>query len=74
MKTSIPAIFDHGVFRPETAVSLPEGTRVTVVVTGSETVKNDAVDPLDELDRLCEEMPIDSGGIKYTRDQLHERR
>jgi predicted DNA-binding antitoxin AbrB/MazE fold protein len=74
MTTSISAIFDHGVFRPETAVTLPEGTRVTVVVSTPEPLPADVVDPLDELDRLCDEEPINLGGIKYTRDQLHERR
>lgn len=55
------------------------GTQVTVVVTtpvtsGSQVCSSPDVDALDEFDRVCEEFPINLGGIKYTRDELHERR
>ena len=39
--TIIPAIFDNGVFRPETPVSLPPGTRVQVSVCAPATESSD---------------------------------
>jgi predicted DNA-binding antitoxin AbrB/MazE fold protein len=67
------AIFDGGVFRPESPVSLPPGTRVTLVVEPMEAV-DDRAAALAELDAICEEVAVVSTEKHLTRDQLHERR
>ena len=74
MTQIVTATFDQGVLRPDAPIQLAAGARVRLIV---EPINSQSVNPgeaLDELDRLCEEVPIDSGGEKLTRDQLHERR
>lgn len=73
MSHTITATFDDGVFRPDHPFGLPSGTRVRLVVDVCED-EEQAQDPSAELDRLCDEFPIDTGGVRLTRDQLHERR
>lgn len=72
--TTIPAVFDQGVFRPETPVALAEGTRVTLTVDVEDEELRKRQAAFAEFVRYCQESKIDSGGLKLTRDQLHERR
>ena len=73
MTQCITAIFEDGGFKPDAKLELAAGAKVQLIVTSCPD-KNIAVnDEPDELDRLCEEDPIDSGGARLTRDQLHER-
>ena len=74
MTRTLTAVVNGSVLTLDEPIPLPPGTKVVVVVSSDEPPIIPGEDPLDELDRLCEEMPINSGGIKYTRDQLHERR
>jgi len=79
MTKTLTAIANGSLLTLSEPLPVAPGTQVTVVVTTPMTDQSPVnvatnVDPLDELDRLCEEMPINLGGIKYTRDELHERR
>lgn len=74
MTTTIPAVFDHGVFRPETPVALPEGTRVTLQVDVEDQEQRKRREALAEFVQFCRESKVNSGGLKLTRDELHERR
>jgi hypothetical protein len=74
MTKTLNATVNVAVLTLDEPLPLAPGTKVVVVVTADEAKPGSDVDPLDELDRLCEEMPINCGGLKYTRDQLHERR
>ena len=67
------ATFEDGVLKPDRELGLSPGTRVRLFLEPLEHFKT-ARSALDELDRLCDEFPIDSGGALLTRDQLHERR
>lgn len=73
MSPIIKATFLDGVLKPEEALSLPSGTKVRLNMElwpepthSSET--------LVQLDRMCDESPIDSRGGHLTREQLHECR
>ncbi|MFO0968987.1 MAG: antitoxin family protein [Gemmataceae bacterium] len=73
MSQIITATFENGVFKPDDPPALAAGTKVRLVVD----VRTDEAlmdDPSTELDKLCEEVPIQTGGVRLTRDQLHERR
>jgi predicted DNA-binding antitoxin AbrB/MazE fold protein len=71
MSQTITATFENGIFKPDEELALEPGARVQLIVSPCE---NDlADDPLSELDRLCDEVPIDSGGVLLTREQLHDR-
>ena len=73
--TQVSATWTGGAFKPDEAVLLADQTRVRLTV-----------EPLDEwsperakaaweaLQARLREHPIHSGGIRFTRDQLHERR
>lgn len=74
MTTNVPAIFDDGVFRPETPVSLPAGTRVTLTVSVEDEERKRRREAVEQLLRTSKELNFNSGGDILTRDQLHERR
>jgi hypothetical protein len=73
--TQVSATWTGGMFKPDEALPLADQTRVRLTI-----------EPLDEWsperakaawqalqDRL-RERPIHGGGVRYTRDELHERR
>jgi len=72
MNEVITATFENGVLKPDKQLVLPSGTKVRLVLEPLEPSAGNQT-ALDELDRLCDESPIDSGGVLLTRDQLHER-
>jgi predicted DNA-binding antitoxin AbrB/MazE fold protein len=74
MSQEITATFEDGVFKPEESLPLPSGTRVrlTVEFLGTSPEAEDAT--WQELEKLWEEVSVDSGGLRFSRDQLHERR
>jgi predicted DNA-binding antitoxin AbrB/MazE fold protein len=74
MNQVITATFEDGVLKPEGRLTLPSGTRVRLTVellSGTPELENAA---WQELEQLWEEANVDSGGVHFTRDQLHERR
>ena len=71
MSQVITATFMDGILRPDANLDLAAGTRVQLIVTPC--AESEEEDPLSELDRLCEEEPIDSGGLRLTREQLYDR-
>jgi predicted DNA-binding antitoxin AbrB/MazE fold protein len=50
-RNSIDAIFENGVFRPSEPVNIPEGERVSLVVTLRDENSQDVSDVSDLLDR-----------------------
>jgi predicted DNA-binding antitoxin AbrB/MazE fold protein len=74
MSQVITATFENGVLKPEGELALPAGSRVrlTVEVLGVSSEAKEAA--WQELEQLWEEASVDSGGVRFSRDQLHERR
>jgi predicted DNA-binding antitoxin AbrB/MazE fold protein len=70
MSQLITATFNDGVLKPDERLELVAGAKVRLLIMPFSEGSDIA---LDELDRLCDEHPIDSGGERLTRDQLHER-
>ncbi len=73
MSQIIAATFENGVFRPHEDLRLAPGTTVRLIVDRLDDIQAPARQAYAELDALCAQLPIDSGGIRLTRDQLHER-
>ncbi len=71
MSQVLSATFEDGVLKPEGKLNLPPGTKVRLTL--DVWTATPAQEDCDELDRLCNEIPIDSGE-RLSRDQLHERR
>ncbi|MCI0682470.1 MAG: antitoxin family protein [Gemmataceae bacterium] len=72
MAQVITATFEDGVLKPDGKLDLAPGSKVRLVVESPDLPIED--DPLDELDRLCDEFPITSTTPRLTRDQLYDRR
>ena len=72
----IPFIYENGVLKPEGAVDLPEGTRgiARIRETDSEWTPAKGRQAMDALRRISESGALNSGGVKFTRDEMHERR
>jgi len=74
MSQVITATFVDGVLKPERELGLASGTKVRLILELWDDVSARQHDACDELDRLCDEFPVESGGRHLTRDELHERR
>jgi predicted DNA-binding antitoxin AbrB/MazE fold protein len=72
MSRFITATFEDGVLKPQENLDLAAGTKVRLIVTPCNSNHTNDEDALAELDRLCDEEPIHSGGARLTRDQFHE--
>jgi predicted DNA-binding antitoxin AbrB/MazE fold protein len=75
MNQIIHAIFEDGVLKPDVPLSLPSMTRVRLIlepltVSRPETERDTA---WSELDRIWDELDVDSGGPPPSRDQLYDR-
>ncbi|MEX2141235.1 MAG: antitoxin AF2212-like protein [Pirellulales bacterium] len=71
MSYIVTATFDGSVFKPDTPVTLPDRTRVRLVIEPINT--DEKTKFLEEFDQLSDEHPIYSTEPYLTRDQLHER-
>jgi predicted DNA-binding antitoxin AbrB/MazE fold protein len=73
MSNVIDAIYVNGAFVPEVNCGLPSGSKVRLRIEKIDSGVGDALAAIDEFDALCDEAPIDSGGTRLTRDELHDR-
>jgi len=77
MNQIINATFEDGVFKPDEPPTFPSMTRVRLTIeplTGPE--EGPTSEPFsagDELERLWDEVELDSDGPPPKRDQLHDR-
>lgn len=69
----VTATFENGVLKPEQKLELAPGARVRLIVESLHGPAEDREKAWQEFDQLCEEISVDSGSEKMTRDQLHER-
>jgi len=62
-----------GVVRLDELVDVPNNSRVTVTLG---VIQYDPLKAKEALDRMLErnqDRPVHSGGVRYTREELHER-
>ena len=75
MTTQMTATVVNGMLKPDQALALPEKARVRLTIEPFEEWSPEAARAAWEaLQARLKEHPIDSGGVRYTRDELHERR
>jgi len=74
MSQVITATYADGMLKPDIQPNLVPGTRVRIILEPLECAPEATHQVWEELERLCAEFPLDSGGVILTRDQLHERR
>lgn len=70
----ITATFEDGVLKPHAPLDLPAKTAVRLIVETPGKLPQEVDQDWEDFCRLCDEMTFDSGGVRLTRDQLHERR
>jgi predicted DNA-binding antitoxin AbrB/MazE fold protein len=75
MSTHIDATVINGVFHPDEPVQLPDRSRVRLTIEPIEAWSPEtARAALARIQARLQERPIHGGGVRYTRDELHERR
>jgi hypothetical protein len=76
MKTEITGTVVGGGLELDGRLTLPERSRVRVRIEPipGEAEPADAESAFESFKKLLEEQPIDSGGLHYSRDELHDRR
>jgi predicted DNA-binding antitoxin AbrB/MazE fold protein len=74
MSQVITATFANGLLKPDERLDWPAGARVRLIVEAMDTSPEDKEQVWQELEKLWDEAGADSGGVRLTRGQLHERR
>ncbi len=73
MSQVVHATFDDGVLKPDVPLDLAPQTRVRLLVEPLFPSEVGADDAWSELERLWDEVDIDSGGPPPACDSLHDR-
>lgn len=77
MTTQVMATVVDGELKLDKPLELPNASRVKVVVEVEESAearRERRQRAFEGLQKLLRENPIHSGGLHFTRDELHERR
>jgi len=69
----IAVVVDHGLLRPETALNLPEQTRLVLALRRIETTPEAELEGRRRLHAIRESGDVKLGGWRPRRDELHER-
>jgi hypothetical protein len=75
MTTHITATVVGGMLKPDESLQLAEQTRVNLTIEPIEEWSPEkALAAWEAIKARLQERPIHGGGVRYTRDELHERR
>jgi predicted DNA-binding antitoxin AbrB/MazE fold protein len=75
MTNQVHATLTNGMLKPDEPIPLPDQTRVRLTIEPIETWSPEkAREAWEAIQARLKERPIDGGGVKYSRDELHERR
>jgi len=75
MTTQVEATFSNGVLRPDQPLPFADQARVRLTIEPvEEWSRAKALAALESIQARLQERPIHGGGVRYTRDELHERR
>jgi predicted DNA-binding antitoxin AbrB/MazE fold protein len=75
MTTQVTATVIGGIFKPDQSILLAEQTRVKLTIEPIDDWSPDkAVAAWEAIQARLRERPIHGEGVRYTRDELHERR
>lgn len=70
----ISLTYANGVLKPDQRLNFPEGARLRATIRPAAPDPAAAQRAMDEIRRISESGVFRSGGRKFTRDQMHERR
>lgn len=74
MEQVVNATFEDGVLKPDAPIALAPHTRVRLTLQPLPSPGSTDELSWENLEKLWDEVTIDSGGVRPTREQLHERR
>jgi hypothetical protein len=75
MTTRMTATVVNGMLKPDERLPLADQTRVNVTIeTIEERSPAARIEAWEALKAMIRERPLHLGGVRYTRDELHERR
>jgi predicted DNA-binding antitoxin AbrB/MazE fold protein len=81
MTDTVTAVFEHGVFQPESPCDLPEGTRVVLAISPEGVVAPWQPGSAEERSRILREVvqrmmrnPIPPDSPRFTRAEMYDRR
>jgi hypothetical protein len=73
MLAEMTATVDNGILRPDAAIPFPDQTRVKITIETLDAA-TDSTAAWEAIKARLGLRPIHSGGKRFTRDELHERR
>jgi predicted DNA-binding antitoxin AbrB/MazE fold protein len=80
MTDTVTAVFEHGVFQPESPCDLPEGTRVVLAISPASAAAPFQQPSAEERSRILREVvqrmmgnPIPPHSPRFTRAEMHDR-
>ena len=75
MTTQVTATVVGGMLKPDEAISLADQSRVRLTIEPiEEWSEKTAVAAWESIKARLRDRPLHFGGVRYTRDELHERR
>jgi hypothetical protein len=75
MTTQVMATVERGMLKPDETLPFADQTRVKLTIEPIEDWSPEkARAAWESLQARLKERPIHGGGVRYTRDELHERR
>lgn len=75
MTTQVEATLINGVLKPDQPLPLADQTRVRLTIEPIEAWSAEgSLAAWEAIQARLREHPIHGGGVKYTREELHERR
>jgi hypothetical protein len=74
MTTETTGIVVDGQLQLDQPLPLPNASRVKVMVELQADWRDEYLKNLEAWRQLIRERPVRSGGVKFTREELHERR
>ena len=75
MSTQVTATFVNGMLKPDQTLPLADQSRVRLTIEPIEEWSPEtALAAWEAIKARLKERPIHGGGLRYTRDELHERR
>lgn len=73
MTTQTDATYIQGVLHPDVPLPLPDGSRVSLQVQSPiPNQPKSGANAFEELEQYLEKYPINSGGMKFNREDLYD--
>ena len=73
-KSQVTGTVVGGALKLDESLDLPENSRVTVTVEAFDEETRKAIEAWESFKQRIKDHPVNSGGMHFTRDELHERR